>query len=235
MPFLLLQALARWLHFAGYALAFGPIAFRALVLGAPDRSAAHERLQRLSHAGIVLLLAAEPITLMTSGLGPTTALRLGAPLLLWSFAGALARAGGGQDWPLLLLGLGLAAVDGGGSLLALHLAAMGLWGGGLASLLAVWPMVPQGTDRALVAARFGRLAALAVLLLAASGTFLAATHVSSPGELITTLWGRVLIAKLAGVTVALLLAWRRLWHYELWLQTLVLALAALLATIPPPH
>ena len=58
---LLLQALSRWLHFLGFALAFGTVAFQLLVLRETEPA---PRLRRLAYAGIALLVAAEPIALV---------------------------------------------------------------------------------------------------------------------------------------------------------------------------
>jgi putative copper export protein len=84
-------------------------------------------------------------------------------------------------------------------------------------------------------ARFGRVAALAVTTLAATGAALTAAHLATAGQLVTTIWGGLLIAKLVGVAIALVLAQSRRWRGELSVQTLILALAALLATVPPPR
>lgn len=233
-----LQACARWLHFTGYALAFGPIAFAVLVMPAPARPAPEQRqrLRRLCHIGIILLLIAAPARFITEADGggiPTMALRVGAALLLWAFEGALELAGADQEWPLLMLAVALAVVDGHAGVTSVHLAAMGLWTGGLASLLGLWSTL--GPARAEAVARFGRLAALAVTTLAATGALMAAAHLATAGQLVTTVWGRLLIAKLVGVAIALVLAQSRRWRGELWVQTLILALAALLATVPSPR
>ena len=57
---LLLQALGRWLHLLGFALAFGAYAFQLLLLGEPDPG---PRLRRLLYLGIALLVVAEPVAL----------------------------------------------------------------------------------------------------------------------------------------------------------------------------
>ncbi len=106
---LALQAMARAMHFAGYALGFGAFAFQVLVLHplAPDARAAERRVWRLVGAGVVLLLAAEPLALLAqtsslgagaldseviggaldSSFGRVLAQRLGAALLLWMLLG----------------------------------------------------------------------------------------------------------------------------------------------------
>src|SRR5215813_11152148 len=55
-----LVTLAGWLHFLGFALGFGSLAFGVLVLG----SKSEPRLLRLSGSGIVLLLAAVAIAMV---------------------------------------------------------------------------------------------------------------------------------------------------------------------------
>ncbi len=139
---LALQALARAMHFAGYALGFGAFAFQVLVLSplAPGAGAAERRVWRLVSAGVVLLLAAEPLALLaqTSSLGEGSAFdaeviggalessfgrvlaqRLGAALLLWVLLGLSTGPGrrgrGGSiraDATVAILGVALAFIDG---------------------------------------------------------------------------------------------------------------------------
>jgi len=101
---LALQALAHWLHFAGYALAFGTLGF-AWLIGMADRG-----LWRLTNAGIVLLILAEPLALLgqtgslgldqmldgdtmgdalASPFGRLLGFRLAAALLLWVVMGSV--------------------------------------------------------------------------------------------------------------------------------------------------
>jgi len=274
---------ARWLHLAGYALAFGPVAFemvalrpRALLADGPIG----RRLWRLVTAGLIALLLAEPLTLLAqalslsatapldasllgsilaSGAGRALGQRLGAALGLWALIG-LARAGATQAPAAILalgLGLGLAVISGQTShaldvtavapalslgVNALHVAAMGLWLGGLIALLAVWPLTPP-PSRAALTARFGRLAALALGALGCSGVALAVLHVGGVAGLVGSAYGRVLLAKTAlacaGVALALLGAraggggptW---WRREVAALAGVLALAALMIALPPP-
>jgi copper transport protein len=115
---LALQALGRWLHFAGYALAFGTLAVTLLLSRAPPLSSpASERptdtgpaLGRMINSGIVLLLLAEPLALLgqtgslgldqmldgdtlgdalASPFGRLLGFRLAAVLLLWVVSGSL--------------------------------------------------------------------------------------------------------------------------------------------------
>jgi len=111
-----LQALARWIHFLGIALTFGIIAYQLLTRREP-------RLRRLLVAGVVLLIAAEPVALvaqlaslsfdgdtaiavLASPFGRLLGLRLGAALLVWALL-ALE-----SPWPVLGLGGVMALIDG---------------------------------------------------------------------------------------------------------------------------
>ncbi len=272
---------ARWLHLAGYALAFGPVAFemvalrpRAMLADGPIG----RRLWRLVTAGLITLLLAEPLALLAqvlslsatapleasllgsilaSGAGRALGQRLGAALGLWALIG-LARAGATQaPAAILALGLGLAVISGQTShaldvtavapalslgVNALHVAAMGLWLGGLIALLAVWPLTPP-PSRAALTARFGRLAALTLGALGCSGVALAVLHVGGVAGLVGGAYGRVLLAKtaLACAGVALALRGARAgdggptwWRREVAALAGVLALAALMIALPPP-
>jgi len=138
---LVLQMLARALHFAGYALGFGVLAFRqtvlvSLALAADQR--VERRIWRLIGAGVLVLLIAEPVALLAqaaslgaggggpldpevvwgaldSSFGRVLAQRLGGAVLFWVLIGAArnARAGDTRTTsPALLLGLAVALVDG---------------------------------------------------------------------------------------------------------------------------
>jgi copper transport protein len=262
---LLLQALGRWLHFLGFALAFGPFAFQLLALREPELPS---RLLRLVYAGILLLVAAEPVALagqaasfgsldqasladaLGSAFGRVLALRLGAPLLLWGILGALRQARGSGGWAVLALGVALALVDGLAGhtirgvpavfaylLTAVHVASMATWVGGFAALLAA---LPGSADRGRLVARFGRLAVAAVGVLLVSGGILAVAHLRSPADLVFSAYGLTLAIKLAAVAVALAAAWlglRRLrsGRFEAAALAGVVALASLLASLPPPR
>lgn len=127
---IILLVVARWLHFVGYALGFGTITFglwAAAALG--DQPA---RLWRLVHAGIVLLLCAEPLALLAqtigvhdalfdpavagdvlaSGFGLIWAQRIGVALLLWVIVGVINDGTPRARWIVPALGLALAIVDG---------------------------------------------------------------------------------------------------------------------------
>jgi copper transport protein len=234
---LALQALARWVHFAGFALAFGVVAYRVLV----RRDAG---LNRLVGMGVALLIVAEPLALIAqvaslsfdgdtaiavlgSNFGRLLALRLGAALLVWTLMATR------RSWPLLVIGGVVALLDGlsahaipgwpgaGQVLVAVHISAMGLWVGGLAAFV-------KAPDR-----RFGRYAAVTFATAAGTGVILAFAHTASVVALMTTDYGWALLLKVGivgGALVTVVLRRRRL---ELGLATLVIAAAALLATLPP--
>jgi copper transport protein len=128
-----LQALGRLLHFAGYALSFGTLAFALVVRqrGQP-RTSIERRLSRLVAAGIALLLLAEPMALlaqmaslgtgdildgdvasavMASSFGRALAQRLGAAMLLWALMGMVKAGIARAAYAALALGVALAAID----------------------------------------------------------------------------------------------------------------------------
>ncbi|HEV2027913.1 MAG TPA: copper resistance protein CopC [Candidatus Dormibacteraeota bacterium] len=246
---LVLQALGRWLHFAGFALGFGAATYALFVARDP-------RPLRLASVGIALLLVAEPLALLaqtasidpaqtfnseslTSALaspfGRVLALRVAAALLLWAVLGALRQAPW-LRWSIPALGLALALVDAtaahatsalpqplGLALNALHVTAMGVWIGGLAGFL----VAPVGG--------FGRVAGWSAGLLIASGAALALLHFANPLQTMTTVYGGVLMVKLLVVAPALYLAWRARRRWELAALAAVLATAAVLVSLPPPR
>ena len=262
---LLLQALSRWLHFLGFALAFGSLAFQVLVLGERDSV---PRLRRLAYVGIALLLVAEPVALVAqaaslgaidspsladilgSAFGRVVALRLGAALLLWGLLGAIRETRGKGAWAILALGASLAEVDGLAGhtiaglpqaaaifLTAVHVAAMAAWLGGFAALVL---SLGAAADRRALVGRFGRFAAVSVAVLLLSGALLALVHLRGPADLLFTSYGLILAIKLLAVAAALLAAWlgvRRLnsSRPEALALAGVLALAALLSSLPPPR
>ncbi|MFD6105537.1 copper resistance CopC/CopD family protein [Nocardia salmonicida] len=83
-----------------------------------------------------------------------------------------------------------------------HIAAMAVWGGGVGAALLVW----RGAERTAALRRFGALAITAVAVLAVTGTVQALRAVEPLAALWTTSWGRLLLAKLASVLLALVVA-----------------------------
>jgi len=292
---LLLQVLARAVHFAGYALGFGAFAFLVLVLRplGLEGSRAEGRVWWLVGLGVFLLLSAEPIALLAQAtslgggeggpfdpdavssaldsiFGRVLAQRVGAALLLWVLLGAArdapSRATGASaraTGAVALVGVALAWVDGqaahavgvrpvwlGMGLNTLHVAAMGVWIGGLAALLSVWrgwetdPALGPVAGRAGIAVRAGRLFGAAAGALAVTGIGMAVQHLRAPADLFTTPYGRTLAVKLIVLLIVLLLALRASrsvpadrppwWTREAAALLAVLILAGFLVSLPPP-
>ena len=246
---LALQALGRWLHFGGFALAFGAAMYGLFMAKDP-------RPLRLAGVGVAMLVGAEPLALlaqtasldpaqtfdgdaltsaMASPFGRVLGLRLAAALLLWAVLGALRQAPW-LRWSVPALGLALAVVDAtaahatpalpapmGLALNALHVSAMAIWVGGLAAFM----VAPTE--------RFGRVAAWSAGLLVASGAALALLHFANPLQTLTTAYGVALLVKLPLVGAALYLAWRARRRGERIALIAVLAAAAILISLPPPR
>ncbi len=194
---------------------------------------------------------------MASSFGRVLAQRLGAALLLWALIG-LVKAGIARASPaILVLGGILALIDteashAGGAdpvwfsmgITALHVAAMGVWVGGLAGLICVWSLI-QPTDRRSVMTRFGRFAATAVVLLAVTGVVLAWQHLVNVSDVAINVYGRTLLIKVFVVGCAMLLAMIGLrthqsrrgwwWRWELATLLVVLVFAGALVSLAPPR
>ncbi len=228
-----LQALARWVHFIGFALVFGLIAYR------------FGSFPRLVGAGLVLLVVAEPISLVAqlaslsfdsdtalavigSPFGRILGLRLGAALLAWALLAT------NRPWVVLADGAAIAVLDGftahaipgvplvGQLLVAVHVGAMGLWVGGLVGFV-------RAPDR-----RFARYAIATFGTAAATGAILALVHTEWATQLLTTDYGRALLLKIAIVGAAALLAFFARRRVELALAELAIGAASLVAALPPP-
>jgi copper transport protein len=246
---LALQALSRWLHFAGYALGFGAAIYCLFV--------AHDsRPLWLAGIGVALLLVAEPLALLaqtasldpaqtfdwdslTSALaspfGRVLGLRLAAALALWAVLGALKQAPR-LRWSVPALGVALALADAtaahaipslpqplGLVLNAVHVFAMGTWVGGLAA----YTIAPAGG--------FARVATWSAALLIFSGIALALLHFGQLRDLMSSTYGQGLLVKLPLVGAALYMArlGRRRW--ELAALAAVIAMAAVIVSLPPPR
>jgi copper transport protein len=277
---LALQVVARWLHFCGYALSFGPLVFWRTVLGLQANPLAERRLWRLVGLGIGLLLLAEPLALLgqtaslspaqvfdpdvigdvlASNFGPVLAQHLGAAILLWVLSG-LVRELGVARLSVIGLGIGLvlALADGQAShaitsnpvwfsllINALHLAAMGMWVGGLASLLLVWPLKETGRKPAELVSRFGKIAGISLALLIVTGLIMTWQHLNRPSDLLQQNYGLALTLKLALLLLTVALAWQgrktewkpqraRWWRLEALALLAVLVIAGLLVSLPSP-
>ena len=189
---------------------------------------------------------------LASPFGRVLGLRLGGALLLWAVLGALRPTLSGLGspptptlflrgremlrWAVPGLGVALALVDASAAhatpalpqplgllLNALHVAAMGMWLGGVAAFV----MAPSGG--------FGRLAGWSLGLLVVSGAALALLHFSSPLELLTTPYGAALAIKLPLVAIGLFFAWRARRRWELATLLVVIAAASAVVSLPPPR
>lgn len=126
-----------------------------------------------------------------------------------------------RRWVLLPLGLALAAAAARGHLgtteqwwaafaNVAHLGAAGFWGGALGHLLLVaWRL--RGTERHAALGdgvrRYAESALVLVVLVLASGLIMTLAQFSTPLELVSTTYGRVLLVKLLLVAAALALAY----------------------------
>jgi copper transport protein len=106
---------------------------------------------------------------------------------------------------------------------AIHVAAMGIWIGGLAAFL-------FAPDR-----RFGPYAIGGLAVAIGSGLLLALAHLGSPSALVTTGYGSVLLVKVAVVAAAIVIAVLGRQRIEAWVSAVILALAAVLVSLPPPR
>jgi len=194
---------------------------------------------------------------LDSSFGRVLAQRLGAALLLWVLVGATGTGPDRAVGAALLLGVAVACIDGqaahaagarpewlGLGLNTLHVAAMGAWVGGVVGLLGVWRIGSLAARRRQIAVRTGRVAIASLAVLAGTGTGMAAQHLAGISSLFNTTYGRALAAKLGVLLVAAALAWaathapedrrRAWWVREAAALLAVLALAGLLASLPPP-
>lgn len=247
-PGLAIQTGSRWLHLAGVALALGPLLLLLLRL-APESGG----LYRLVGAGILLLIASEPLALagqaislgsfdassagdvLGSSFGRVLGLRLGCALALWMVIGAV-RANGPPRPVLLLPLLALGLVDGAAAHLirgseaaaillnGVHELAMAVWLGGLAAALVL--RVPPRRFRAVAMWSLGTLVV--------SGALLALLHLGRVSDLVFTAYGLVLAVKVVVVGAAILVAALGRRRLEVVALGAVVALAGLLLSLPPP-
>jgi copper transport protein len=248
-----LQAIARWMHFFGVALTFGVIIYQRLTRWEP-------RLRRVVYAGLILLIAAEPvavvaqlaslsfdgptaIAVMGSGFGRLLGLRLAVALLLWAVLALEAF------WPVLALGAAMALIDGatahaipglpgaGLVLNAIHVTAMALWVGALVGLVALTLPSPRGGGENTwhpAVGSGGRYAIGAFAVTVGTGLLLALAHVGFPPGL-TTAYAWTLAVKIAVIGVAIVTALLGRRRAELGVVAVILAAAAVLISLPPPR
>jgi copper transport protein len=101
---------------------------------------------------------------------------------------------------------------------AAHLAAVGVWVGGLGALLVIGGLGWRAAARAEwvtllrgLVPRFSRVAIVSVAVVVATGTVNAILDLARPSDLWSTTYGRVLLAKIVILVLALALAARHLW------------------------
>ena len=133
---------------------------------------------------------------------------------------------------------------------AAHFAAAGIWFGGLAALLLGIRGAPSAQKAAAVR-RFAVVALSALIVVFATGVLRAVDELASWGELLSSGYGRAILAKLVLIALIVALAWRnrsrgvpraatdltplrRSSTAELTLAIAALAVAALLGTLAPP-
>ena len=258
-----LAVVGRALHFLGYALGFGSLAFRWLVLrplAVPRVDTFDRALWRLTRFVVMALVFAEPLVVLghalrlgisgdadvladvlESRVGLVTGQRLGIALMLWAVLAAL-ETGSSTSLKLGLgLGIALAVIDGqavhavsvhplaaGLVTNALHVAAMGTWVGTVIALLVAWQSAGVIQLRAAIARRAGRVASIALLVGTGSGALLTFQHLTGPGDLTDTSYGRLIVAKLATLILVLTLAlaarWKGIGASERWWQRELAAL-----------
>jgi copper transport protein len=190
---------------------------------------------------------------LASSFGRVAALRVGGGLVLWMLLGAVQVARGRGRWAILALGAAVALVDAAAShpvrgapaaaglvLNAVHEAAMGVWVGGLIALVLLSALPALRPSRPWLVGTFGRLALTALAVLVATGAVLALVHISRPAELVLTAYGVVLVLKATAVGVAVTAAIvglrsGRSWRAEALALFSIVALAALLVSLPPPR
>lgn len=263
-PLDLLIAVGRAVEDAALLLAVGMLAIGRLGRRAPALGWVRPRLRPTLVValaagtsvivGEALLAAPSPtagavVTYLTTGL--TGAARLTRPLveatalLVLSFVGARAVVIPLVGALVLLSAAGHAAVVRpawvGVAVEAVHLVSAGVWGGGILALAFLRPaggwLGPEGRR---LLERFSPVALGAFGLTATAGAIRGVQEVGSIGDLFTSSYGLVLLAKVLVVAVMVqlsVLAWRRLIgapRLEAGLAVLAVAAAALLAAFPLP-
>ncbi|MEI7554711.1 copper resistance protein CopC [Candidatus Chlorohelix sp.] len=189
--------------------------------------------------------------ILASNFGRVLGQRLGAALLLWVLVSVARQGNTAARSAILATGIVLAVADGqsshainfgiaGLAINTLHLLAMGVWVGGLFTLIAIWRLAEIASQRQYIIKRFGRLAALAVLVLVTTGV---TSSILQTYKLeIESNYGKTLILKLlvfvaaifivfAGLRASLFLRWRW-WLVEGLALASILFIAGLLVSLP---
>ncbi|MFL5845004.1 MAG: copper resistance protein CopC [Solirubrobacteraceae bacterium] len=252
-----LEVVARWALLAGLGLLLGGAVAVAAGL-ATDLTIAVAGLV-VAALGLGLLVDAQRRTAGV-GLGDLLDTSLGSALM-WRAAALAAAAGGlllahtvrpGRPRSLALAGASaatVAAIAGhvaaghaaaGGwaagvtvTAQVVHVAAAGIWLGGLTTLLGGLRGAPAA-ERSAALGRFARVAVAGLVLVLITGTLRAVDELGSVGDLADTGYGRAVVAKVVLFTLVAVLGWRRRHGAELALAAGALVAAALLGTLAPP-
>ncbi len=248
------STVASWAFYLGLGLAAGPLAlalverdrppvlpvrlgFAVAVLGAGGEWVLRLR----GTASSAALVAGLTLALLAAAAWAYSVSRRAAPTLVMLVAGAGAWSARSHA----------ASVEGllGGMVDTVHLVASATWAGALAVVVAkLWRARRQGGPWPAVLPRYARLALVLVMVLAGAGTVSALLLVPTWGDLWSTTYGQLLLAKVAVFSVAVALAvagrWgigrqrlrllRRTTTAEVALLAVVLVMAGVLANQPPP-
>ena len=246
-----IMATGHWLSLVGFALGFG-VVFAALLSGGMTK-----RCWQLVSAGIVLMIAAEPVALLgemaalapsrlldpsfaedvlLTSYGHLAALRLGAAIGLWALAGAVRQSEPRAQWLIPAAGMAVAFVYAGSAhrIASLpapftsQLAALHVAGFG-AWLGCIFVALRESRSRSLA-----KPAMLAAVTLVVTGSGLALAHVPGPSTLVETAYGATLGVKLALVAAAFALGAAARRRAELAVALLALAAASVLVSLVPP-
>jgi copper transport protein len=269
----------RWLLYAGLFVLLGAAFVGNLIYATPPRVTLSLAAVAWVAGAIGLMLVVwvqasdagiGPIVILGTSVGRSALIR-GIPLLIAGIAIAAQM----RRWRPTVRGLGTVGVATAGALLAdaatshaaagvaahagghldvlvqwLHVSAAGAWLGGLVVLLACLRGQP-GDESARIARRFAMSAVIGIAVVAATGTFRALTEIGSIANLVTTDFGRLLVAKsflllvLAGLGAInhvrsvpaagrMLGPLRRVGGTELVVGAIVLLFSASLVNLAPP-
>jgi copper transport protein len=247
---------ASWAFYVGLGLAAGSLALA--LLDPQDRTAGRRRVQ----VGLVVALlgagGAWALQGGAAGSGAALSAALAVALLAMAAWVHVASHRPGPTLAVLVAGAGAwsarshaASFEGvvGGIVDAVHLVAGVTWAGALAVVVTrLWRARRQGRPLPPVLARYARLALVLVVVLAAAGTVSALLLVSTWGELWSTTYGQLVVAKVALFTGAVTLAGVSRWSMarrrrgalerattvEVAVLAVVLVVAGVLSNHPPP-
>lgn len=244
----------RWVFLAGLSLAVGALVASTTGQLDPPRQVGLVRLglivAALGPAAVYLSSVSQGLSAGTVGVGvsalllATAALTATRRMAVFALTGAAILAWASRSHTATISGLLGMLAD------AAHLAGASLWLGTLALLVVdLWRARKGGGSLLKSAGRYSHWVLRAVIVLAASGVASALTVLTTPSDLWTTGYGRILILKVALFALALILAaagrWRalrtgrvgllrRLTTVEVVVVAGIVAASGILAATPPP-